>query len=73
MKESTGSVTIEVHVHCPYCDEFINLMDERESTVNHDNGLTYAVFDTETPWSEYEEETNCPNCKKDFKISGIHY
>jgi len=73
MKEKVnGSLTIEAHVNCPHCDEWINLF-EIESL--KDDGLIWIELlgGEKLGTKDLEQEIDCPKCGTAFQVGEIEY
>lgn len=69
-KEAIAHWDISCFVDCPYCGQFIDLMDEKSS------GLDFE----QRPWPgmnprqvDLEIEIRCENCEKEFIVNEIEY
>jgi len=81
MKTATASLCIEIWVHCPHCDHYINLRDP-DDTNGHDHDECGDLLQQACPsvghWSEEHEkfeadEVTCSACKKDFDVRGMDW
>jgi|GEM_PF-6749836 hypothetical protein len=79
MKKAEASWSLEIWVTCPYvkCGNYMNIMDSSEFVYLHDDGSPLRTFE---PGKNYDEndpeikhyyEITCPECHKEFKLSGI--
>lgn len=73
MKKTNADIGISINVECPYCEEYINLLELTEMT---DDGYIYsACFRDDEKWgcNGFNEKIECPECKKEFMIENINY
>ena len=80
METISASMLIEVHVDCPHCSCFINLMDE-----SHTNGRDHdeegGVIRQAVPdgsWHDKHKEfsvsnVTCSECKESFNVEGLDW
>lgn len=80
MKTTTARLAIEVWVHCPHCDFYIDLMDETDTDgYNHnEEGLVLSQAYPDGYWYEEHknfevEDVTCSECKKDFNVKGLEW
>lgn len=71
----TAQFTLHVDIECPYCEHDFNLFDMSELT---DEGKIHDILmPHQKPWMDagknFDEEINCPECKKSILITDIHY
>ena len=80
MKTVTASLSIDVFVDCPHCDNFINLLDSSD-TDDHDHNDEGHVLSQACPdghWSEEHrnfevDNVTCSECKKSFNVKGLDW
>ena len=67
MKTAIASWYVSMSVHCPHCDEYLDVeFDEVDEW--------WAVFDWPPSSSDkVEHEMECPECGESFKINATEY
>ena len=72
MKEANASINLEINVNCIHCDEYIDLLELTEMT---DDGFIYYACLGNEQWGcdDFNEEVECPQCKKYFKVKTIDW
>ena len=68
---ATAKATLDWHlwIHCPECDETIDLAD-----VDDGGEGTYSDPIFNNRWDDLKGETvDCPECKCEFEIAGVEY
>lgn len=67
MKTAIASWSVYLSVHCPHCDEYIDVkFDEQDEW--------WSVFDWPPHSSDkVDHEMDCQECGKTFKINGTEY
>jgi len=80
MKEALASLSVDVFVDCPHCEEFINLMDEKDTSgVQHnDDGNILRQAIPSGDWTESHrlfsiEDVKCSACGKSFNVKGLEW
>ena len=67
MKEAKAWLSWHLFIECPYCKKDIDLVD-----LDEDGWISKPIFNNE--WDKLtNQEVNCPQCLKTFKISTIEY
>jgi len=73
MKNAIASISIEVYVNCPHCDEFFDLLDD---SLDHDvekSDILIAAFQDEWGCKDAEIDVKCPECEKKFIVNEIEW
>lgn len=63
IKTTQAYTSLEINVNCPYCNSYLDVRDD--CVENLTNGELSA--------ENIEQEITCPDCKKEFIITDIHY
>lgn len=73
MKTTSAQLKIELNIICPHCWHCIDLVD---SPLNEEGGIIRAAVG-DGNWGDahrdFEEEVECPECSKEFKVEGIEW
>ena len=64
MKTTEAQSHLEVMCYCPHCDNYLDIFDL---------GLTKEVIGDDLRAKNCDIEITCPDCKKEFIVSNIHY
>lgn len=72
----TGSLSTNIYVTCPKCEEFIDLFD-----IEHlnDEGQLWKVIngryfkDDRDSWRDLEMDFDCPKCKAELTFDELEY
>lgn len=80
MKTVGASLSIEVNVECPHCEELIDLMKESE-TNGYDHNEEGQVIIQACPdgtWYDKHKEfeinnVTCSECEKAFNVAGLEW
>lgn len=60
----TAHWRIKCNVECPYCEDYIDLMDIQYS---------FEWLPKAGESDDIEVEVECPNCKRDFTVQNVEY
>jgi hypothetical protein len=66
-KEVYANCDFELTTTCPYCGEYIDLLDT-DKGYDHDSEYTQIVFGD---WDGVRDDVMCYNCEKVFTITGV--
>jgi len=72
MKKTEATLSINLYVNCPYCDEYFDMFDIDYLT---DEGQLYKAsisdhaFESEHEGFDFDVE--CPNCEKEFNVNSV--
>lgn len=72
MKTVEASLSIEVNVECPHCEEYINLMEFGD--LNEEGFISMQAVpsgDWSEPHDNFELDINCNGCGKEINIRRI--
>lgn len=70
MKKAIITVEIYLETYCPYCDETINILQDKQN--NMDNKLIEPIINNK--WEDLEDEiVLCPECDHDFRIEKVEF
>ena len=81
MKTVGGSLSIDILVNCPHCDNYINILNPKD-TDGHDHNDEGQILQQACPskghWSDEHEkfeikEVTCSQCKNDFNVEGLDW
>ena len=74
-KTVSASLCIEVNVECPYCDEYLNLLNI--NGLNDEGEVMSQACPSEGLWcdahKELEVDFECPSCGKTVNVKGIDW
>ena len=81
MKKVKAVLSIEVNVNCPYCDNYINLMNEEETGANLNDEsyiLKQACPINGEHWMDAHErfevdEVTCLECGGEFSVNKMEW
>lgn len=73
MKSAVASISIEVYVNCPNCDEFFDLLDDSLDHEVEKSDIMIAAFQDEWGCKDAEIEVKCPECEKKFIVNEIEW
>jgi len=70
MKVAEGNLNISAIIECPYCKDVLDLFDKSEFT---DDGYIYSKLLGNDEWGtdNFDEEIECSECGKAFKVGKI--
>lgn len=73
MEKVEASLDIEVNCECPYCEEYLNLLDyQKFEDLNEDGYLQRKVLKKDGYGnSNLSEEIKCPACEKEFLLTSV--
>lgn len=66
-----ASWSIEIYCDCPYCNEYIDLLDSRAG--NNDDGMLTSLLCEEISHEPLKLECRCPECGESFIVNNIVY
>jgi hypothetical protein len=66
-KEVYANCNFEFTTTCPYCEEYIDLLDH-DKGYDHDYEYTQILFGD---WDSVREDVECYHCEKTFIITGV--
>lgn len=70
MEKAEGQWSISLDVYCPYCDELIDVMDEKESGIEPE---ARPWVDDELHAEDIGLEIECYKCKRVFVLDSTTY
>lgn len=74
MKTVEASLSIELNVECPHCENYFDLFDYDDGRLNEEGNLI-MVSCPDGSWSEehdrFHEKIECPDCNKEIQVKGI--
>ena len=75
MKETTTSLEINLHVDCPECKNYFDLVDDTD--LNEEGWLLDQVLPCEGAWidehGKFKTKAICPECNVEFLVKGINW
>jgi hypothetical protein len=80
METVSATLSIEVHVNCPHCEEWIDLMSE-DDTNGYNHNEEGNVITQACPTGHWTEEhktfsvkdVTCCECKESFNVEGLEW
>lgn len=67
IKFGYAHVNLEANIECPYCEHYYDLLDVEES-----GDLFWNEGDFNS-WTNFEYETTCPECNKEFMVDEVSF
>jgi len=81
LKTAGGSLSIEVWVNCPHCDNYLNILNQSH-TDGYDHNDEGQILQQACPskghWTDAHEkfeiqEVTCSQCKIAFNVEGLDW
>jgi len=75
MKVVEAQIDISINLECPYCNEYLDLLNHHHFQDLHDDGFIYdqALGANFFGCKDFNQKVSCPACGKKIKISKINY
>ena len=80
METVNATMSINIHVDCPHCDEFIDLLDDDQTCdIDHDEeGYILKQALPDGHWHEEHDKfkvegVTCTNCRGSFNVEKLNW
>lgn len=71
--KTSASISIQVYVDCPHCDNFFDLLDDSQDIYVEKSDIMVAAFQDEWGCDNAEIDVKCPECEKMFIVESIFW